>query len=160
MLRIVLVVGRKNSGKTAFLKELAKRAREKELLVGGVLSEADMRHGQKWRYWMRDVRSGQRQILATYSQKAEAELRVGPYQFRTAAFQEAEQIFRRSLECDVLFLDEYGPLEARGEGFRHILKFLLKNYRGILMITVRPALLKHLKEEVLEQIKSGKNVEE
>jgi len=149
--QIVLVVGSRNSGKTAYLHLLKNRIQEQEECVGGVVSEAELRDGEKWRYWLRDIRTGKRLLLATRYDSSPGKLQVGRFRFEPETFRWAEGVFRQSLDCDVLFLDEYGPLEARGEGFRHVLEFLLKNYRGILVITLRPSLFEHLINEVLTQ---------
>lgn len=144
-LRPVLIAGRKDSGKTAYLGWLANRAKSRGWRVGGFLSLGEFEGARKARYYLLDIAAGEKRLLA-WRQVAATPLKIGPYAFDPAVFKWAEQRIRRQMAADILMLDEYGPLEQRGMGFRPTLDFLLSHYRGILVITVRPALLPHLKE--------------
>ncbi len=142
--QVFLVVGGKNAGKTSYLQRLSQRARENGLQVGGILSLARLRRGKKERYFLFDLRSGQQRLLAWRNSDPEQTIRIGSYAFDPATLQLGKQILRNCLDCDLILLDEYGPLEEQGGGFRSALEFLLAHYPGILGVSVRPSLLDNL----------------
>jgi len=147
--KIVLVVGSKSSGKTAYLRLVIRRARQHGLKVGGILSPGELQGGTKQEYFVEDVRTGQKTRLAWLSNEESSPIQVGSYSFNPRAFEMANRILRESQDADVVVLDEYGPLEKSGGGFRPALEYLLQNYSGILFIALRPSLLHHIKSELL-----------
>ncbi len=152
--QVFLVVGSKDAGKTAYLLQLSRRARESGLQVGGILSLARLRRGKKDRYFLYDLRTGRQRLLAWRNFDPDSPVRIGSYAFDPTALNLGKQILRNCLDCDVILLDEYGPLEHRGGGFRSALEFLLDHFSGFLGISVRPALLNPLKE-LLRQRRSN-----
>ncbi len=145
MLKPVLICGDKNAGKTAYLKFLAGRLNARGLTVGGILSEGVNENGRKIRYDAVDLRRGARWPLASLTADFPAALRYGPFYFDRQVFRRGNRILRDSLGSDAIILDEFGPLEKEGRGFREGLDFLLQNYRGFLFIAVRPGLLNYLR---------------
>lgn len=146
--KIVLVVGGKNSGKTAYLRRVVQRARQHGLNTGGILSPGKCEKGTKSEYFIEDIRTGRQFRLAWLSERESSPIRVGSYAFSPRAFEVANRILRESRNADVVVLDEYGPLEKNGGGFRPALEYLLQNYSGILFIALRPSLLHHLQSEL------------
>jgi nucleoside-triphosphatase THEP1 len=70
--------------------------------------------------------------------------RVGPYSFEPAVLDRALRVLRRAISagCDLLMVDEIGPLELeQGEGFAPILDLLPVEGPTHTLIVVRPALL-------------------
>jgi nucleoside-triphosphatase THEP1 len=69
---------------------------------------------------------------------------VGPYSFDPAALARALRVLRRAAAtgCDLLMVDEIGPLELeQGKGFAPILDLLPVEGPTHTLIVVRPALL-------------------
>jgi len=90
-----------------------------------------------------DVGSGERWPLAHTDQKMGGP-RVGPYSFDPAALARALRVLRRAIStgCDLLMVDEIGPLELeQGKGFAPILDLLPVEGPTHTLIVVRPALL-------------------
>jgi len=109
-----------------------------------------------------DVGSGERWPLARTDQELGSP-RVGPYSFDPTALARAIRVLRRACPvgglseaergsrraaiagCDLLMVDEIGPLELeRGEGFAPILDLLPVEGPTHTLIVVRPALLDQL----------------
>ncbi len=146
-LRPVLVVGARNSGKTAYVRAVAARARRIGLTVAGFFSEAEWRDGVKARYFLCDIADpSSRALLASRDGGPGLDLQVGAYQFSSGAFRAANRSLRRALAADLICIDEFGPLELRGEGFYPAVKFLLRRYRGILLLTARPSVAAALRQ--------------
>ncbi len=144
-LQIVLVCGAKNAGKTQYLKEIHNRARKRGLKVGGFLSLAQTENGLKTHYFVHLLHMGEQRLLARYSAKP-SHLKIGRYVFEPRTFEWAEHIVKQQLGLPVLILDEFGPLEMEGKGWYALLLFLLRHYKGLLFISVRPTLLRPLLE--------------
>jgi nucleoside-triphosphatase THEP1 len=72
---------------------------------------------------------------------------VGPYSFDPDGLARARRVLIRAIsaECDLLIIDEIGPLELeQGEGFAPILDLLPVEGPTHTLIVVRPALLDQL----------------
>jgi nucleoside-triphosphatase THEP1 len=92
--------------------------------------------------------------------------RVGPYSFDPAALARALRVLRRAATlrqaqdaaagCDLLMVDEIGPLELeQGEGFAPILELLPVEGPTHTLIVVRPALLDQLLLHLRETVRPG-----
>jgi len=140
-LQRVLVVGSRHHGKTAYLRALVARARAADLRVRGFLTEAAPGDTHKRALYLREIGGALPPLfLGATSAGPGLDLRVGSYYLSSATFARAEAVLSRSLDADLICLDEIGPLELRGGGFSAALARLLESYRGILVLTTRPAL--------------------
>jgi nucleoside-triphosphatase THEP1 len=136
----ILVVGKKNCGKTSYLKFLVERLQKLHLKAGGFLCI----NQSKQKYFLTDIKSGEKRLFASEEKSPKRNIKYGIYYFDPDAFTFGSFILRNSLDAAAIFLDEFGPLEKNGSGFRSDLEFLLKNYTGFLFIAVRPSLLTFL----------------
>ena len=153
-LSIVTVVGAKNSGKTTFLEFLLNRARNMNLSIGGFLSRGNIVNHQKREYFLEDLTSGERHLLASTTPHPSRKIRYGSYYFNPDVFKLGQRLLLRNMDSDLLVMDEFGPLELRGEGFRESFNLVLKEYHGIFLVAVRPSLLSDIKSI----FKSGKRI--
>ncbi len=150
-LQPVLVSGGKNAGKTSYLLNLVERARMRGWRVGGFVSLAEWEHGEKKRYFLRDVSGNRQRLVARKGTHRTDEWHVGSYVFDPETFRWAQSCARQPNRFDVFLLDEFGPLERKGLGLSPILEMLLAEFNGILVISVRPALL----PDVLQMLKKA-----
>jgi nucleoside-triphosphatase THEP1 len=175
----ILLTGRRGVGKTTVCQAVAELARRRGYRPGGVITPALYdSHGAKVGFEAVDVGSGERWPLARTDPSTtlrrgsgcRRELdtpRVGPYSFAPAALARAIRVLRRAcpergsvrrpapeLEaattgCDLLMVDEIGPLELeQGEGFAPILELLPVEGPTHTFIVVRPALLDQLMDTI------------
>ena len=128
-MRLILITGARNSGKTALVRLAAAELRG----AGGVCSPAELRGGAKTSYFVRSLRSGRRLPLLRVTD-------AGP-KTSEAGFRFACSVIRRNASRKVLFVDEYGPLESRGIGFYPALLAACARGRGVLVLTARKSLL-------------------
>jgi nucleoside-triphosphatase THEP1 len=140
----VLVVGSKNSGKTNYLEYLVSRMIDKQVNVAGFLCVVSKSDSLKNNYYLKNVKTSELKLLASKQYQFHNQLQYGDYKFDSRIFELGTRILTENLEADALILDEYGPLEKKGLGFRKPLDFLLENYEGFLFISVRPELRAHL----------------
>ena len=144
--RIVLVIGPKDSGKTSYLKILAERAIHRGLTVGGFLSVNHTNPPDKKKYFLQFLKTGQEKLLASTTCTSRQAIHYGEYFFDPKIFELGNRILKSSIQSNLIILDEFGPLEQQQTGFYSGFNFLLKHYKGILIIALRPALQSYLKD--------------
>jgi nucleoside-triphosphatase THEP1 len=137
----VVVVGSKNSGKTAFLEVLVRNARKRGLRVAGFLSQGQWREGEKPDYFLVDLDRAHNYLLASETPHPSRPFFYGRYYFNPEIFEVGNRILKESSSADMLVLDEFGPLERTGKGFRSGFNYTLRHFQGILVLAVRPSLL-------------------
>jgi len=151
----ILLTGGRGVGKTTVCQAVAELARQRGYRPGGVVTPALYDdHGVKVGLEAMDVSSGERWLLARTDpspgsgHRRESGPRVGPYSFDPAALARALKVLRKAAttECDLLMVDEIGPLELeQGEGFAPVLDLLPPGMPTHILIVVRPELLDALR---------------
>lgn|GEM_PF-4084267 len=125
----ILITGARDSGKTALARELSKRLKG----CGGIYTEASYLRGRKSVYHAVHVLDGTKRTLLTLTKN-------GPRpDLRGFVFAQAALAMSKNMRA--IMLDEFGPLEASGTGFRTALNNLIPVYRGNWIITTRKTLL-------------------
>jgi nucleoside-triphosphatase len=142
-----LVVGESGSGKTTFCQQVVALARQQGAAVGGLLCPARFENGTKVGFDVLDLSSGvqrrlglQREIAARLPFTA-SPIAVGDWLLDGEALDWGNQVLRRSLPCDLLVIDEVGPLEflAR-QGWQAAMEVLDSGDYRLALVTVRPSL--------------------
>lgn len=150
----VLIVGSKNSGKTTFLNYLIRRAKQRKIQVAGFLSRGRLLlDGRKHQYFLEDISSGKNYLLATQAPDRPESIPYGGYFFDPEVFKLGNELLLNHLNVDLLVLDEFGPLELQGQGFRRAFDIILREYSGIFLITVRSSLLPEVKKIINQNLK-------
>ena len=106
-----LLTGPIGSGKTTFCQGLADAAVSQGWDVAGLLSPAWIESGQKIGILSKDLRSGEQRTLATITPRHQAGLSLGPWHFDEGIFNWGNQVIMMSTPCNLLIVDELGPLE-------------------------------------------------
>jgi len=147
-MRISIICGAKDSGKTRAAQTVAARLQAQGLRVGGVLSEASLSEGTKTSYTFRDLSTGRQSLYARRRKGAVPQGEWG-YEFLAEGVEFGCAAVRRAAAegVDVLFIDEIGPLEAGGGGLWEPCREILAAFHGRIVLTVRPALLEWLRGE-------------
>ncbi|MDW8070025.1 MAG: nucleoside-triphosphatase [Anaerolineae bacterium] len=110
---IILLTGERGSGKTTVCQRWAYQARVAGWDVAGLLSPAVFDKGRKVAIDAFDLRSGERRRLAwTRTSAASAEaLCTLAWCFDPATVAWGNQVLASATPCDLLIVDELGPLE-------------------------------------------------
>lgn len=107
---IWIITGERGAGKTRFCQKVVLAARERGLTVGGVISPAVLTKGIKTGINVQDLATGETRLLA--SAREEIPDAVTPHwKFNDAALAWGSEILRQGTPCDLLIVDELGPLE-------------------------------------------------
>jgi nucleoside-triphosphatase THEP1 len=145
-MRISVICGVKDSGKTRAARTVVVRLQARGLRVGGVLSEGKLSEGIKTSYTFRDLSTGRQSL---YARRRRGAIPPGElaYEFLAEGVLFGCNALRRAAAegVDVLFIDEIGPLEAGGAGLWPACREILAAFPGRIVLTVRPALLEWLR---------------
>lgn len=135
------------SGKTTFLWKLAVQARTDNLKIAGIISHAVYQGGRKERIEVEDLRTGTRRILADRWQGDLLYPLLVPWRFHSSVLEWSNGVLAAIEPCDLLLIDELGPLEWIEEGgFRAAFAALDANCYRWAVAVVRPGLL-HLAQQ-------------
>jgi nucleoside-triphosphatase len=140
---LFLVTGSRGAGKTTFCDHLVQAARGAGWRAGGLISHAVFEGTQRTAIDTEDLRSGETRRLAVAAAHGEP---VTPgsqrWQFDPAALEWGDQVLAASTPCDLLVVDELGPLELeRGEGWQAALAAIDAQQYAIAVVVVRAELL-------------------
>jgi nucleoside-triphosphatase THEP1 len=130
------------SGKTTCLGKLAVQARTADLKLAGILSHAVYQGSRKTRIEVEDLRTGARRILADRRQGDLIYPLLAPWRFHSSTLEWSNGVLGAIEACDLLLIDELGPLEWIEEGgFRAAFAALDANCYRWSVAVVRPSLL-------------------
>jgi len=145
---VAILTGERGSGKTTACLELLAQAREAGLDCAGLVCPAVFDAGVKVGIDATDVRTGERRRLASVD-GLPGGLRLGPFRFDEASLAWGERRLELACPCDLLFVDEIGPLELeRGQGWVRALDVLRSGRYGLAIVVVRPSLLDALRDRL------------
>jgi nucleoside-triphosphatase len=116
--RVLLLTGSPGIGKTTVLLKVVEALRANGYSVGGMVSREVRSCGTRVGFEILDLKSGRRGWLAHVNQKVGPQ--VGKYRVNLEDLEVvgAEAISRAVEECDIIAIDEIGPMELFSETFR------------------------------------------
>ena len=137
---VVLLIAPPGLGKTTACLRAVELAQARGLRVAGVLSLPVYQGQAKTAIALRDIVGEQERILARGDHAGEGP-RVGIWTFDPASIVWGQQVLASLPPCDLLVIDEIGPLELEmGQGLTHALDALRRVDYRLGLVTLRPAL--------------------
>jgi nucleoside-triphosphatase len=121
MPELILLTGGRGAGKTTLCRQLVDLARRGGWRIAGLISPPVFENGVKIGIEVEDLSSGERRRLARLPQKCDSAnvLRTGGWVFEGQGMNWGGEVLGEVKECDLLLVDELGPLELlRGEGWQ------------------------------------------
>ena len=138
--QLIIWTGPKHSGKTTAAEALAESARAGGFAVAGLTAPSVLQAGRLIGFDVVDLRTAARAPLARRGAKGRQ--RVGEYGFLAAGLAAgARALGAPALSADLVIVDEFGPLELRGEGWRAGTDSLVAGARGLIVLVVREELV-------------------
>lgn len=131
-----LVSGEIGAGKTTICQKVVDSARTRGFTCGGLLTPALIEHGRKVGIGGVDLLSGERRVMARIDRDLGGP-RVGCYYFAADAFPWANAVIASAVNsgCDLLVVDEIGPLElVQGRGLAPALDLLGAVPRALVVV--------------------------
>ncbi|GAB4530431.1 MAG: hypothetical protein Kow0063_08530 [Anaerolineae bacterium] len=139
--RIFVLSGPLGIGKTSTCLQLVDLAQGRGLDCAGLVCPARFRGRQKAGIDVLDLRTCERRSLAEADDRPAA-LRTSGYRFDASALTWGAAVLAAACPCDLLFVDEIGPLELeRGQGWVNALDVLRTGSFKFAVVVVRPHLL-------------------
>jgi len=137
-----IVTGWRGSGKTTFCRALLQTARLSGWDAAGLLSPAVFRGGIKNSILAEDIRSGEKRLLAAAHPQTETDLALGEWFFDRNTLEWGNQMLQSSVPCDLLVIDELGPLELNlSLGWVSALEVIRTAQFRLALVVIRPELL-------------------
>jgi nucleoside-triphosphatase THEP1 len=148
---MVVLSGESGCGKTSLCTQVARLARAAGLDMAGLLTPARLAGGRKVGLDVQDVRSGRRRLLA--EARGGREPIAGPategWRFDPEGLAWGAGLLAQAIPCDVLIVDELGPLELlRRQGWQIGLDVLRAGGYCLALVAVRPSLLSRFQERL------------
>jgi nucleoside-triphosphatase len=138
---LTTISGPSGSGKTTLCLRLAEQALLVDLDCAGLISPARFEGDRKTGIDLLDVRSLARQPLA-HLDTVPGKLRTGAFRFDLDTVQWGVQLLKTACPCDVLIIDELGPLELeRGQGWTNAIQVVGSAQFQLAVVVVRPNLI-------------------
>ncbi len=140
---LVILSGERGQGKTRMCQAVCELARQQGLSVQGVISPAVFTDGVKTGILVENAANGEQMPLAYLRQPGlEAEIQTDHWQFDPAAMAWGSRILEQADFCDVLIVDELGPLElVQHRGWVTGIKALQARQFRLGIVVIRPELL-------------------
>jgi nucleoside-triphosphatase THEP1 len=113
--RIVVVTGPSNGGKTATASALVEDLRHINVPVFGFVQPGFFDEDRKVGFLLRDVSTGEQAALATLGERSKGDFGTR-FQFSDEGFQLGRVALSRTVSESVVIVDELGPVELRGQG--------------------------------------------
>jgi nucleoside-triphosphatase len=140
--RLALLTGGRGAGKTHWCLAVREAARRARLAVAGVISPPVYAAGGKIAIDVLDAATGARRRLAERLPPDQAGTAGLGWRFDGAALAWGDALLKNIPDCDLLFIDELGPLEFHGQGgFLHGFAAIAARRYRLALVVVRPELI-------------------
>jgi nucleoside-triphosphatase THEP1 len=148
--RTCLVTGPVQSGKTTFLDQLVRLLLKSGIRVSGILAPGAFSGNQRDHIRILDIESGTSVAMAQ-REEVLGWIPFRGYFFNPEAFSFGERILHNAFErqSEVIILDEVGPMEMEGLGWRKALDELEQRKEGILVCSVRKASVDRVRSHLI-----------
>lgn len=139
---LTLVTGPSGSGKSSWCAALVARAAQSNLTIGGISCPPQLENDIKRGIWLADVRTDERRLLGSQFASPQRSLRVGRWHFDPQVIAWGNDLIKAATDCDILLIDEIGPLEfSQGGGFQAGIDLLDQGQYRSAFVVIRPSLL-------------------
>lgn len=139
---LLILSGPAGAGKSSLCTQLADSARAAGLVTGGLIATAVFADGRKIGIDLVDQLSGERRRLAGRRAAGDRGLVTKQWAFDTAVLAWGNQRLLDLPPCDLIFIDELGPLELqRDEGLLAGPELIDRRGAARLVAVIRPSLL-------------------
>jgi len=113
--RVVVVTGPSNGGKTTTVIALVEELRAMDVPIFGFVQPGEFADGQKTGFRLRDVATGEETALATEGGRDDGDFGTR-FRFSEEGFDLGREALSRTVRDVVVIIDELGPIELRGQG--------------------------------------------
>lgn len=138
---IIVLSGNSGSGKTSLCAEICRSRKNQSLDIAGILTLPFYQNGNKTQLIVENLRSGECYPLANLKTINDGP-EIGKWCFKSEGLEKGLIALKHSTPCDLLVIDELGPLElVHAEGWVYALELLKKGFYRQSIVVIRPSLL-------------------
>jgi nucleoside-triphosphatase THEP1 len=134
-------------GKSLFCLDLLKAVDDMGLKIGGVISPSRFVDNHKVGIDILDISSREKRPLADIAVERDSNIPIDSlstqkYRFDPVTVEWANNVIKDACPCDLLIIDELGPLELlRDLGFTHAIDVLRSGCYQLALVVIRPELI-------------------
>ena len=152
--RVLLVTGSPGVGKTTVLLRVVEALKARGYSVGGMVSREVRSCGKRVGFEVLDLADGRRGWLAHVSQKSGPQ--VGKYRVNLEDLNSigAKAIMEAVDKCDVIAIDEIGPMELFSEKFKEAVKRAVESGKLVVGVVHWKA-----RDRLIEEVKKREDTE-
>jgi molybdopterin-guanine dinucleotide biosynthesis protein A/nucleoside-triphosphatase THEP1 len=134
--RLILWTGPKHCGKTTSATKLAQIARAEGFNVAGLLAPPLYRNNKLLGFDVLDLRN---QTRAPLARRKISQSKAGPFTFIADGLKLGNTVLSEETtkSADLIIVDEFGPLELKGRGWRKNVDSLLVSSDAVILLVVR-----------------------
>ena len=145
------LVGARGTGKTSLIMDLLEIFQERKLKIAGVLSPGIFDGSQKIAIELIHLPSKQGRLLAVLKNDNESGMVFGDWTFFQETLDWANKKLQEAPVCDLLVLDEIGPLELDfNRGLKAGLGLLTTGEYKLALLSLRPKCIQAIQERFPE----------
>jgi nucleoside-triphosphatase len=139
---VFIISGNQGQGKTTLLLEVIENLRRRGMSLAGFAAEGSWQGAQRHGFHLRDLNSGERQVLCTADFRERLE-KLGRFYFDRQTIRWGVQLLKEGLqkEAKLFVIDEMGKFEMQGKVWHDVFLSLYKS-RNPLLVTVRSTWVK------------------
>ncbi len=140
---VFILTGDKRSGKTSFLSDCLQTLKKENIRVGGILSPAVHDGTTRIGFDVMDILSQTRVPLCRTTHNPD-NIKLGDYYFHPNGIRFGNNALSLNGigSCELVIIDEVGPLELDGKGWAESLDKIIPELTSPLLIVVRESLIK------------------
>jgi nucleoside-triphosphatase THEP1 len=146
--KIFIITGTLAGGKTTYVKKMINIFREKNIKIGGILSERVITDSQTTGYYLINIETGEKEVFLRQDEESGSQ-KIGRFTICPAGFAMGESVLNSLiLQKNILvIIDEVGMLELQGYGWSGCINKLLEKSGNYILITVRDTYVEKVKEK-------------
>jgi nucleoside-triphosphatase len=138
----IILTGKRGAGKTITCSRWIEQAVNEGWSVSGLLCPAVFENGIKTGINVKDLATGETRNLAVLADGTFTEVATDHWKFDADVLQWGSQVLSSIQKCDLLVVDELGPLEFyRHQGWMEAFDLIARGEYRLAVIVIRPELL-------------------
>ncbi len=142
--KVVIITGEKHSGKTTFALDLVNHFKEKGIALGGFVAPGYFVDNRRVSFDLQALATDQKYPLCSIHPGNG--IRIGPFWFDEKTLQIGNRLLDPAQlgAAEIVFIDEMGPLELKGDGWAAAIDKLMQHPRFTLVMVVRRSMVEQV----------------